>query len=61
MSTNEAIKENVGKKVIVFLMNGFQMKGKLLEVFTDGGARVVDVYGNENIIPATAISTVRPG
>ena len=59
MTTIEALKEVLGKRAKIFLMNGFQMKGTIMEVFDDGGLRVEDILAHENIIPANAISTVQ--
>ena len=58
MSTNEAIKENVGKKVIVFLMNGFQMKGCVRGF--DSFVVMLESEGKQQMIFKHAISTIVP-
>lgn len=59
MTTIEAYNDALSKKATIYLMNGFQMKGTIMEVFDDGGLRVEDNLAHENIIPANAISTVQ--
>ena len=58
-TTTDAFKEYLNEKVIVFLMNGFQLKGNLTEVFEDGGVRVIDFNGFENTVMPHAISTIQ--
>ena len=59
MTTIEAYNDALSKKATIYLMNGFQMRGTIMETFEDGGLRVVDIFAHENIIPANAISTVQ--
>ena len=58
-TTKEGFKEYLDKYVTVFLMNGYQLKGKLVEVFLDGGVRVVDGEAYENTVSPQSISTIR--
>ncbi len=56
----EALIPYVGKKVVVYLMNGFQMKGTITEVYEDGGIRLNDSeFQYPSTIAGHAISTVR--
>lgn len=59
MTTKEAMKDLAEKKVIVYLLNGFQMKGTVEDIYEDGGLNISDSNGRKNIIPASAISTVQ--
>ncbi|WP_239749505.1 RNA chaperone Hfq [Mammaliicoccus sp. O-M53] len=44
-----------GTELIVFLMNGFQMKGKIVNF--DDNVVLLDIQGKENLIYKHAIST----
>ena len=52
----EAVSEHLNERVTLFTKNGYQLKGKLMEVFEDGGVSVFD--GMVNIVYPHAISTI---
>lgn len=56
----EAVANYVTKNVVVFLVNGFQLRGIITEVYEDGGVRLIDNENHEaNTIYGNVISTIR--
>ena len=58
-TTVEALEAKKGRHVTVFLINGFQMRGKIVEVYSDGGICFLDDDDHVNIIISSAISTIK--
>lgn len=47
------------KQVVkVITINGYQLKGKIVETDFDGGTITLDTYGDKNLIFIHAISTI---